>query len=330
MKYPEVGIVHPSRRRVDGRRYRESARARARAAASRALRAPPRRRLAGAPRPPPRPPAALRDLHARDHEPLDLGRALEQLVDLRVAEPLLERVVRDPASGPTRSISAVVAHIATSPALSLLIEPWPPVIGTPLRPIHVARHTSRRAASISVATSASTCCTRCCSSSGPSLVGLALEAVDRPLVRGARDAEGARADHRARDLEGRERARRTRALARPRALELALEAVEPAEQVLHRHADVVEDELRGLRRADPELVLFLAHPKPGVPFSTMNDAWPRWPSAGSTVATITLTSAMPPLEMKTFAPLRTHSSPSRRAVVRSDRTSDPALASVTA
>jgi len=48
------------------------------------------------------------------------------------------------------------------------------------------------------------------------------------------------------------------------------------------------------------------------------------------VATITLTSAMPPLEMKTLAPLRTHSSPSRRAVVRSERTSDPALASVTA
>ncbi len=60
----------------------------------------------------------------------------------------------------------VVAHIATSPALSFDIEPWPPVIGTPLRPIQEARQTSMRAASISVATSASTCCTRCCSSSG--------------------------------------------------------------------------------------------------------------------------------------------------------------------
>ena len=61
----------------------------------------------------------------------------------------------------------------------------------------------------------------------------------------------------------------------------------------------------------------------------MKDAWPRWPSFGSTVATTTFTSAMPPLEMKTLAPLSTHSSPSRLAVVRSERTSDPAEASVT-
>ena len=39
---------------------------------------------------------------------------------------------------------------------------------------------------------------------------------------------------------------------------------------------------------------------------------------------------MPPFVMKTFVPFRTHSSPSRRAVVRSDRTSEPAPASVTA
>ena len=64
-------------------------------------------------------------------------------------------------------MSVVVAHIAVSPAFSLDIEPWPPVIGTPLRPIQAARHTSRREASISVATSAITCWMRCCSSSGP-------------------------------------------------------------------------------------------------------------------------------------------------------------------
>jgi hypothetical protein len=80
----------------------------------------------------------------------------------------------------------------------------------------------------------------------------------------------------------------------------------------------------------PSLSSFLPVAKPGVPFSTMNEAWPRCPSAGSTVATTTFTSAIPPLEMKTFAPFRTQSSPSRRAVVRSDRTSDPAPASVTA
>ena len=60
----------------------------------------------------------------------------------------------------------MVAHIATSPAFSFDIEPWPPVSGMPLRPIQAARHTSMRAASISVATSASTCWMRCCSSSG--------------------------------------------------------------------------------------------------------------------------------------------------------------------
>ena len=63
---------------------------------------------------------------------------------------------------------------------------------------------------------------------------------------------------------------------------------------------------------------------------TMKEAWPRWPSSGSTVATTTFTSAMPPLEMKTLVPLSTHSSPSSLAVVRSDLTSEPAPASVTA
>ena len=51
---------------------------------------------------------------------------------------------------------------------------------------------------------------------------------------------------------------------------------------------------------------------------------------GSTVATTTLTSAIPPLVMKTLVPFRTHSSPSRRAVVRRLLTSEPACGSVTA
>ncbi len=38
--------------------------------------------------------AVLGHLHPRDHQALDLGRALEQLVDLRVAEPLLQRALR--------------------------------------------------------------------------------------------------------------------------------------------------------------------------------------------------------------------------------------------
>src|SRR3954469_10718190 len=77
----------------------------------------------------------------------------------------------------------------------------------------------------------------------------------------------------------------------------------------------------------PSLSSFLPADKPGVPLGTMNDAWPRWPSAGSTVATTTLTSAMPPFEMKILVPLMTQSSPSRLAVVRSALTSEPAPAS---
>src|SRR6266540_7244783 len=37
--------------------------------------------------------AVLRRLHPRDDQALDLGRSLEQLVDLRVAEPLLQWTV---------------------------------------------------------------------------------------------------------------------------------------------------------------------------------------------------------------------------------------------
>ena len=75
---------------------------------------------------------------------------------------------------------------------------------------------------------------------------------------------------------------------------------------------------------------FLPWRRPGVPFSTTNEAWPRWPSSGSTVATTTWTSAIPPLVMKTLVPSSTHSSPSRLAVVRRLLTSEPACGSVTA
>ena len=80
----------------------------------------------------------------------------------------------------------------------------------------------------------------------------------------------------------------------------------------------------------PSFDSFLPCDRPGVSFGTTNEAWPRWPRSGSTVATTTVTSAMPPFVMKTFVPLRTHSSPSSFAVVRSERTSEPALGSVTA
>ena len=54
------------------------------------------------------------------------------------------------------------------------------------------------------------------------------------------------------------------------------------------------------------------------------------PEIGVTVATTTVTSAIPPFVMKTFVPFRIQSSPSCLAVVRSERTSEPAPASVTA
>src|SRR5690349_21443502 len=127
----------------------------------------------------------------------------------------------------------VVAHIAMSPALSFDIEPWPAVIGTPLRPIHAARQTSRRAASISVATSASTCWMRCCSSSGVPSSAL-------PSRYSSVHSYAACA------------------LPRPGLLELLLELVHASEQVVERDAHVLEHDLGGLRSADAELVLLLA------------------------------------------------------------------------
>ncbi len=112
---------------------------------------------------------------------------------------------------------------------------------------------------------------------------------------------------------------------------LLLELVHPAEQVLDRDPAVLEHDLGGVRGTDADLVLLLALAEAQArPSRSTNDAWPRWPSSGSTTATTTVTSAMPPLVMKTLVPLRTHSSPSRTAVVRSDLTSEPAWASVTA
>ena len=80
----------------------------------------------------------------------------------------------------------------------------------------------------------------------------------------------------------------------------------------------------------PSFDSFFPCSRPGVPLGTTNDAWPRCPSSGSTVATTTWTSAIPPLVMNTLVPLSTHSSPSSFAVVRRLFTSEPACGSVTA
>ena len=62
---------------------------------------------------------------------------------------------------------------------------------------------------------------------------------------------------------------------------------------------------------------------------TMNAAWPREPSSGSTVAITTWTSAMPPLVAHAFWPLMTHSpaASSNLARVRTPETSEPAFGS---
>ena len=56
----------------------------------------------------------------------------------------------------------------------------------------------------------------------------------------------------------------------------------------------------------PIFFSFLPMRRPFVPGGTTKLAWPRVPSSGSTVATTTCTSAMPPLVMKIFWPLITH------------------------
>ncbi len=63
----------------------------------------------------------------------------------------------------------------------------------------------------------------------------------------------------------------------------------------------------------------------------MNDAWPRPFNSGSTAATTTCTSAMPPLLIHAFVPFSTHSSlaSSYTARVRNDETSEPASGSLT-
>ena len=68
-----------------------------------------------------------------------------------------------------------------------------------------------------------------------------------------------------------------------------------------------------------------------MPGGITNAAWPREPSSGSTEATTTWTSAMPPLVAQAFWPFRTHSSlaSSYLARVRSDETSEPASGSDT-
>ena len=80
----------------------------------------------------------------------------------------------------------------------------------------------------------------------------------------------------------------------------------------------------------PSFVFLLALAQAGCPRADHEGGLAAVPSSGSTVATTTWTSAMPPLVMKTLVPLRTHSSPSSFAVLFRLLTSEPACGSVTA
>ena len=71
--------------------------------------------------------------------------------------------------------------------------------------------------------------------------------------------------------------------------------------------------------------------RPGVPGGTTKLAWPRPRSSGSTDATTTWTSAIPPLVIQVLVPFSTHSSvaSSYTARVRRELTSLPASGSLT-
>ena len=76
-----------------------------------------------------------------------------------------------------------------------------------------------------------------------------------------------------------------------------------------RYPHVVEDDLGGVGGPDAHLLELLALARgPGVPGGTMKLAWPRDPSSGSTEATTTWMSAIPPLVIQVLVPLITHSS----------------------
>jgi hypothetical protein len=68
--------------------------------------------------------------------------------------------------------------------------------------------------------------------------------------------------------------------------------------------------------------------KPGVPFSTRKRF--TCPSSASRAHTTTTTSPTEPLPIHRFAPLSTHASPSRRALLSSATESDPGSGSVSA
>ena len=142
-----------------------------------------------------------------------------------------------------------------------------------------------------------------------------LGVVERVLVGGPGDADGLGADRRAGGLEG----RHGRLLAARLVLrlvqrlaglgQLCVELVLAAEQAGAGDAHVVEHDLGGVRGPDAVLLVLLAlRQARACSGGTMKLAWPRPLSSGSTAATTTWMSAMPPLVIHALVPLSTHSS----------------------
>ncbi len=91
--------------------------------------------------------------------------------------------------------------------------------------------------------------------------------------------------------------------------ELLVELLLATEEAGAGDAHVVEHDLGGVRLARmPCFLYFWPCDRPLVPGGTMKLAWPRPLSSGSTEATTTWTSAMPPLVIHALVPLSTHSS----------------------
>ena len=122
-----------------------------------------------------------------------------------------------------------------------------------MRPIHEARQTSSRAASISSFIRASVNAIAWFSTILRAELLALLGVLERVLVGRARDAERLRADRRARGLERRHRRLRVAFLALAHTREALVELLLAAEHVARGNAAVVEEHVGGVRRAQPVL-----------------------------------------------------------------------------
>src|SRR5215210_6227158 len=209
--------------------------------------------------------AVLARLHPRDDQALDLGRALEQLVDLGVAEALLQLVtnlpgaradqVHQPRRRPHRDVARLqLRHRALAARHRHAVAPHPggPLDQQPGR-LDLGRHVGEDLLH------------PLGPEQGRAELGPALELLERRLVGGLGDPQRRGADQRPGDLEGGEGVRRPRALAGPGPLELALELLHAAEQMIGGHPAVLEDDLGRVGGPDPKLRLLLALAEPGRP-----------------------------------------------------------------